>query len=190
LKLIIEKLTGAGYVYIGMDHFAKPGDELALALENHSLYRNFQGYSTRADAEVYAMGVTSISQLRNVYAQNTKDTGTYGDELAAGRIPTHVGFRLDDDDKLRRHVITELMCNSRIIKADVEKRFGIEFDSYFAESIAKLDEFVRDGLMVVSPDRLTVLEPGRLVIRNIAMSFDRYLDHGSDGGKPAYSRTV
>ncbi|MEJ2721954.1 MAG: oxygen-independent coproporphyrinogen III oxidase, partial [bacterium] len=86
LKLTIEKLTGAGYVYIGMDHFAKPGDELTRALENHSLYRNFQGYSTHADAEVYAMGVTSISQLRNVYAQNTKDTGTYARELTAGRI--------------------------------------------------------------------------------------------------------
>jgi oxygen-independent coproporphyrinogen-3 oxidase len=190
LKLIIEKLTGAGYVYIGMDHFAKPGDELALALKNHSLYRNFQGYSTRADAEVYAMGVTSISQLRNVYAQNARDTNTYGKELAEGRIPTRVGYRLDDDDKLRRSVITELMCNNRIIKSDFEREFGINFDTYFAEALAKLDGFVSDRLMVVSPERLTVLEAGRLVIRNIAMVFDRYLDDGDAGDKPAYSRTV
>ncbi|UCH84831.1 MAG: coproporphyrinogen III oxidase, partial [Candidatus Latescibacterota bacterium] len=136
------------------------------------------------------MGITSISQLRNVYAQNTKDTKKYGKEIAAGRIPTHVGYQLDDDDKLRRHVITELMCNNRIIKADVEKRFGIHFDTYFAGSLAKLDEFVRDQLLTVSADRLTVHEAGRLVIRNIAMVFDRYLDEEQDGGKPTYSRTV
>ncbi|UCG51603.1 MAG: oxygen-independent coproporphyrinogen III oxidase [Candidatus Latescibacterota bacterium] len=190
LKLIIEKLTGAGYVYIGMDHFAKPDDELALALENRSLYRNFQGYSTRADAEVYGMGVTSISQLRNVYAQNTKDTKIYGDELSQNRIPTHIGYRLSDDDKLRRHVITELMCNGVVVKSDVGDQYGIDFDAYFADSIAKLDEFVGDGLLTISPDRIEVQGAGRLVIRNIAMVFDRYLDQSGDGSKSTYSRTV
>jgi oxygen-independent coproporphyrinogen-3 oxidase len=190
LKLIIEKLTGAGYVYIGMDHFAKPEDELSRALEDHTLYRNFQGYSTRADAEVYAMGVTSISQLRNVYAQNMKDTKTYIEMLDKGEIPTHVGYRLDDDDKLRRYVITELMCNNRVIKNRVKDRFGVDFDSYFTESLAKLDEFVRDGVVTLSPEKLQVQESGRLVIRNIAMAFDRYLDRDQDGKKPIYSRTV
>ncbi len=190
LKLIIERLTGAGYVYIGMDHFARPEDELAHALRNGSLYRNFQGYSTHADAEVYAMGVTSISQLRNVYAQNTKDTATYAEMLGRGLLPTHVGYRLDDDDKIRRHVIAEIMCNSRVDKADVAGRFGVEFDSYFAGSLAKLGAFVRDGLLSLRTDRLEVHEAGRLVIRNIAMAFDRYLDKDQGDGKPVYSRTV
>ncbi len=190
LKLIIEKLTSAGYVYIGMDHFAKPNDELALALDDHTLYRNFQGYSTRAEAEVYAMGLTSISQLRNVYAQNTKDTKTYMEMLDNGGIPTQVGYRLDDDDKLRRYVITELMCNNRVLKDIVKDRFGVDFDTYFAESLSKLDEFIQDGIVTLSSDRLQVQEAGRLVIRNIAMAFDRYLDRDQDGKKPIYSRTV
>jgi len=190
LKLIIEELTGAGYVYIGMDHFARPEDELSRALENHSLYRNFQGYSTRAEAEVYAMGITSISQLQNVYAQNAKDIESYNEMIDDGQIPTHVGYRLDDDDKIRRYVITELMCNNRILKEDVKSRYGIDFDTYFSESINKLDEFVKDGLLTLSPDRLQVHETGRLVIRNIAMAFDRYLDSDQGGKKPIYSRTV
>jgi oxygen-independent coproporphyrinogen-3 oxidase len=190
LKLIIEKLTAAGYVYIGMDHFARPEDELARALRNRSLYRNFQGYSTRADAEVYAMGVTSISQLRNVYAQNTKDTATYAGMLNRGLIPTHVGYRLDEDDQVRRYVITEIMCNSRVVKAEVADKFGVEFDSYFAGPLAKLGEFVGDGLVSLEKDRLEVHEAGRLVIRNIAMAFDRYLGDESCDGKPVFSRTV
>jgi oxygen-independent coproporphyrinogen-3 oxidase len=190
LKLIIETLTSAGYVYIGMDHFAKPGDELARALADHTLYRNFQGYSTRANAEVYAMGVTSISQLKNVYAQNTKDTAAYAGMLERGLVPTQVGYRLDDDDKIRRYVITEIMCNSRVIKSEVTERFGVDFDSYFASSTAKLDEFVRDGLVSLRPDRLQVHGAGRLVIRNVAMAFDRYLEAQGGDKNPVYSRTV
>jgi oxygen-independent coproporphyrinogen-3 oxidase len=190
LKLIIETLTSAGYVYIGMDHFAKPGDELARALADRTLYRNFQGYSTRANAEVYAMGVTSISQLRSAYAQNTKDTALYAAMLDRGSIPTQVGRRLDEDDKVRRYVITEIMCNSRVVKTEVAARFGVDFDSYFASSTAKLDEFVRDGLLSLHPDRLEVHEAGRLVIRNVAMAFDRYLDAQAGDKKPLYSRTV
>jgi oxygen-independent coproporphyrinogen-3 oxidase len=190
LKAVIERLTGAGYVYIGMDHFAKPGDELTLAMEAHTLHRNFQGYTTHRDADIYAMGVTSISQLKNVYAQNIKDEPEYLQRLDGGELPTHLGCRLDDDDQIRRHVITELMCNNRVVKADVEERFGIEFDSYFQESLKKIKPFVDEGLMSVSDGRLEVMEAGRLVIRNIAMGFDRYLDDNSTGLGQKYSRTV
>ncbi|MFQ5510312.1 MAG: oxygen-independent coproporphyrinogen III oxidase [Candidatus Krumholzibacteriia bacterium] len=190
LKMVIDRLTGAGYVYIGMDHFAKPGDELSAALEDHSLHRNFQGYSTHAELEIYAMGVSSISQLRNVYAQNRKTIKEYKTEISNGNLPIFAGCRLDDDDQLRRYVITELMCNSRVVKSHVEGRYGVDFDDYFADSLARLDKFVDDGLVSRLPDRLQVHENGRLVIRNIAMEFDRYLQEGSDGGQQIYSRTV
>ena len=190
LKLVIERLTEAGYVYIGMDHFAKPEDELARALEEKTLYRNFQGYSTRAGTEVYALGVTSISQLNNVYAQNVKHTREYEALLDEGRLPTMVGYRLTEDDHIRRYVITEIMCNSHILKKDVQQRFGVDFDSYFPDVYEKLEPFVADGLVDFHPDRIEVHEPGRLVIRNIAMAFDAYLEQDEKKEQPIYSRTV
>lgn len=190
LKLIIDRLTEAGYVYIGMDHFAKPDDELTQALKDHTLYRNFQGYSTYAEAEIYAMGITSISQLNSMYAQNAKGMKEYKQALDEGSIPTHVGYRLNEDDQLRRYVIIELMCNNRVLKSEVWDRFGIDFDEYFSSSIEKLDEFIEDELVVLHPDRLQVTEPGRLVIRNIAMAFDAYLGENQAAEKPIYSRTV
>ena len=190
LKLIIDKLTESGYVYIGMDHFAKPEDELTKALNDHTLYRNFQGYSTYAEAEIYAMGITSISQLNSMYAQNSKGMKKYKQALDQGNIPTHVGYRLNDDDKLRRFVIIELMCNNRVLKPEVWDRFGVDFDEYFSDSIEKLDEFIQDGLIILQPDRLQITEPGRLVIRNIAMVFDAYLGENQLAEKPVYSMTV
>ncbi len=190
LKLVIERLTEAGYVYIGMDHFAKPEDELARALEDKSLYRNFQGYSTRAGAEVYAMGVTAISQLTNVYAQNVKHIKEYEVLLDKGQLPTMVGYQLTEDDHIRRYVITEIMCNSRILKAAVKERYGVDFDSYFADVYEKLTPFVEDGLVSFHPEGIEVHESGRLVIRNIAMAFDAYLERDEKQGQPIYSRTV
>ena len=189
LKMIIERLTKSGYVYIGMDHFAKPEDDLTKALNDHTLYRNFQGYSTYADTEVYAMGITAISQLHNVNAQNVKGIKEYKQMLDVGKIPTHVGYRLHDDDKIRRFVITELMCNNRIVKSEVWERFGVNFDAYFTDSIERLGEFIEDGLVQAFPDRVQVTEEGRLVIRNIAMAFDAYLE-SAQPEKPVYSRTV
>ncbi len=190
LKMVIERLTDNGYVYIGMDHFAKPEDELAQALRDHTLYRNFQGYTTRAGAEVYALGITAISQLNRVYAQNVKTTREYYQLLDNGNIPTLVGYRLNKDDQIRRYVITELMCNSRVIKAEVEQRFGIDFDSYFRESLQQLEEFIQDGLLSLLPERIQIHQAGRLVIRNIAMAFDRYLKEDQRKTQPLYSRTV
>ncbi len=190
LKMVIDRLTAAGYVYIGMDHFAKPGDELSIALEDHTLHRNFQGYSTHAELEIYAMGVSSISQLRHVYVQNRKTINEYKADIRNGGLPAFSGCRLDDDDQLRRYVITQLMCNSRVVKSEVQQKYAVDFDDYFGEALARLDEFVDDGLVSRLPDRLQVHEKGRLIIRNIAMIFDRYLQDGHDGKKQIYSRTV
>lgn len=190
LKLVIECLTEAGYVYIGMDHFARPEDELSRALEEKTLYRNFQGYSTRAGAEVYALGVTSISQLSSVYAQNVKTTPQYEQMLDDGSIPTMLGYRLSEDDKIRRYVITEIMCNNRVLKVEVSRRFGIEFDDYFPDAEERLETFILDGLVSCHPDRIEVHDAGRLVVRNIAMEFDAYLEKDRQREKPIYSRTV
>lgn len=190
LKLVIERLTEAGYVYIGMDHFARAEDDLAVALRRRALHRNFQGYTTHGEAEIYAMGITSISQLANAYAQNVKTEREYAARLAGAELPTVVGYRLDADDQVRRYVITELMCNNRITKADVESRFGVRFDAYFESSIARMEEFVHDGLVRISDESVDVSEAGRLVIRNIVMAFDRYLGDGSGEEQPRYSRTV
>lgn len=190
LKLIIDRLTEAGYAYIGMDHFAKPGDELTKALRERTLHRNFQGYSTRAEADMFAMGVTSISKLAGAYAQNLKSLAAYEAALNEGRLPTAIGLKFSHDDLLRQHVITEIMCNNRILKRDVEQKFSIAFDSYFADVPEKLNEFVLDGLVSLQPDRIEVGEAGRLVIRNIAMAFDAYLKHEASQEKPIYSRTV
>ena len=190
LELINNQLTDAGYVSIGMDHFAKPDDELALAMQERSLYRNFQGYSTHSQAEVYAMGVTSISQLNHAYAQNTKTTKAYEQFLDEGKLPTVLGYKLSHDDQIRRHVITEMMCNNRILKNDVEERFQIDFDAYFPDIPEKLEEYMLDGLLVIEPEKIEVNEAGRLVIRNIAMAFDAYLQETSTANKPIYSRTV
>jgi oxygen-independent coproporphyrinogen-3 oxidase len=189
-KMVIERLTGAGYTYIGMDHFAKDDDDMTKALRERTLHRNFQGYTTHASAEIYAMGITAISQLDGVYAQNVKSIPEYQDRLAARELPTQIGCKLDDDDQLRRYVITEIMCNNRVLKSEVAERFGVDFDDYFRDAFPKLDEFVKDGLVSFLDDRLQVSEEGRLVIRNVAMAFDRYLEDGQADSTQKFSRTV
>jgi oxygen-independent coproporphyrinogen-3 oxidase len=189
LKLAIERLAGAGYAYLGMDHFAKPDDDLTVAARNGVLHRNFQGYTTHGDAEIYAMGMSSISQLRNVYAQNEKAEKVYRERVDGGELPIRVGYRLTDDDHLRRFVIMQIMCNGVVHKDAVKKRFGVDFDKYFAGSIEQLNEFVADRLVELRPDRLQISDEGRLVIRNIAMAFDAHL-HKDRGTGPKFSRTV
>ncbi len=190
LKLVIDRLTEAGYVFIGMDHFAKPDDELSKALFEHTLYRNFQGYSTLAGTEVLAMGVTAISQLHGAYAQNVKSIKEYEKMVDEGRLPTEVGIKLNEDDLVRKYVITEIMCNNRVFKDRVAEQFGVDFDRYFAADFPKLQEFVENGLVEFLPDRLQISQEGRLVIRNIAMAFDAYLEKDRQKDKPIYSRTV
>jgi oxygen-independent coproporphyrinogen-3 oxidase len=189
LKMTIEKLTEAGYIYIGMDHFAKPDDELAIAQREKTLYRNFQGYSTRAGADLYAFGMSAISQFQNIYAQNYKELKDYYSRIDEGKFPTAVGYRMSQDDIIRKHVIMRLMCDMELTKSEVEEKFNIKFDDYFADSIQKLNEFVEDGLVELSGDKIKVSLMGRLVIRNIAMCFDAYIDKMMKE-KPIFSRTV
>jgi oxygen-independent coproporphyrinogen-3 oxidase len=189
LKMTIEKLTKAGYVYIGMDHFAKPDDELAIAQREKTLYRNFQGYSTRAGADLYAFGMSAISQFQNIYAQNYKELKDYYLRIDEGKFPTAVGYRMSQDDMIRKHVIMRLMCDMELTKSEVEEKFNIKFDDYFADSIQKLNEFVEDGLVELSGDKIKVSLMGRLVIRNIAMCFDAYIDKMMKE-KPIFSRTI
>lgn len=188
LKLTIEKLTEAGYVFIGMDHFAKPGDELAIALREKKLYRNFQGYSTHAGTDLYAMGITAISQLQNVYAQNFKTEKEYFDSINNEKLPIARGYRLTDDDILRREVITNLMCNFELDFKMIEDKYKINFKDYFAWGLSNLIEMENDELVSVKDNKIEITPMGKLLIRNIAMNFDAYIERKEDTAK--YSRTV
>lgn len=190
LKLIIERITSEGYIYIGMDHFAKPNDELALALESRTLHRNFQGYTTKSGTEVFSMGISSISQLYGAYAQNTKNMQEYKKMLDEGKLPVVRGIKLSQDDIIRRYVINQLMCNSYLDKSLFYNRFGYEFDDYFSNEILDLDEFVNDLLLVHNSDSIRITERGRLVLRNIAMVYDNYLPNDLKRTAQIYSRTV
>ena len=189
LKRTIETLTANGYEYIGMDHFAKPDDELTIAQKEKTLYRNFQGYSTKAGADLYGFGMSSISHFQNIYAQNVKTLPEYYKALDAGNLATHVGYRMTEDDHIRKHVIMRLMCDLELEKGAVEEEFDIDFDEYFDSSLQMLDEFVDDGLVTIALDRIRIVGAGRLLLRNIAMCFDAYLDT-SKAKTPMYSRTV
>jgi oxygen-independent coproporphyrinogen-3 oxidase len=189
LKRTIERLTEAGYVYIGMDHFARPDDELAVAQNAKTLYRNFQGYSTRVGCDLYAFGVSGISQLQNVYAQNLKEMPSYYQRLNSGQLATSRGYKLTDDDHLRRHVIMRLMCDMSLDKREVEDKFAIAFDDYFAEALLRLEEFRNDDLLSLDAQTIQITPFGRLFIRNVAMAFDAYLDK-NPSTRNIYSRTV
>ncbi len=188
LKMSTEKLTRAGYVFIGMDHFAKPDDELALALEGKKLYRNFQGYSTHAGADLYAMGITSISQFGRIYAQNIKNEKKYHAVLDQGILPTTKGYYLNDDDLLRRHVIVKLMCDFELDFTSIENEFNIDFETYFSRGLDNLDEMIADNLLSIENKILKITKMGRFLIRNIAMNFDGYIERKEDNAR--YSRTV
>ncbi len=188
LKVTIEKLTGAGYVFIGMDHFAKPDDELSIALREKKLYRNFQGYSTHAGAHLYAFGITSISQLPKVYAQNARTEKEYYRAIDEGRPATIRGYRLTDDDLLRREVIMRLMCDFELDTHAIERQFGIRFQEYFAWGMENLREMIDDGLVWFEDGMLHVSEMGRLLIRNIALNFDGFIERKQDPMR--YSRTI
>ncbi|WP_321783354.1 oxygen-independent coproporphyrinogen III oxidase [Paraburkholderia sp. J94] len=187
LQLVVEQLTDAGYVYIGMDHFALPTDELARAQAKRTLHRNFQGYSTRADCDLIGFGASSIGKVGDVYAQNAKELPAYGAAIDAGRLAISRGVRLSADDRLRRDIITELMCNLELRFDEFEAAYGVRFLSAFAPELERLRGFEADGLVARSSNRLEVLPAGRMFVRNIAMVFDRYL-----GTQPMerFSRTV
>jgi oxygen-independent coproporphyrinogen III oxidase len=185
----IDRLSAAGYEYIGMDHFARPDDELARAQRNGTLHRNFQGYSTKAGSDMYGLGMSAISHFGTNYAQNAKTLPEYYRSINEGKFATSVGYRMTPDDQLRKFVIMRLMCDLGLDTVDTGKRFEINFDSYFRDSLEKLQPLIEDGLVTSAPGFLSVTSPGRLFLRNIAMCFDAYLEE-SPQRKPLYSRTV
>ena len=175
LENTIHQLTEAGYVYIGMDHFAKPDDELAVAQRDGTLYRNFQGYSTHSDCDLVGLGVTSIGMVGDSYSQNVKTLEEYYDHIDNGRMPIMRGITLTADDKLRRDVITRLICHFTLDKKTVEQKFNIAFDDYFATELEQLKPMANDGLVRLEAGRIDVEPVGHLLIRNICMVFDKYL---------------
>lgn len=175
LQDTIATLTGAGYQFIGMDHFALPDDELAVAQRNGVLHRNFQGYTTQGDCDLLGLGVSAISMIGDCYAQNQKELKKYYASVDEQREALWKGVSLDADDLLRREVIKSLICNFQLDMQDIEQRFGVEFKIYFAEDIGLLQTFINDELVTVDERYIQVTLKGRLLIRNICMCFDKYL---------------
>ena len=175
LQMIGRKLTEAGYVYIGMDHFAKPDDELAVAQREGHLYRNFQGYSTHSDCDLVGLGITAIGRVGDAYIQNVKELDAYDLAVNQGKLPVFKGIALSDDDLVRRAVITQLICHFNLDFNAIEQQFTINFADYFARELQALEAMQADGLLVVSAEGIKVLSVGRLLIRNICMVFDKYL---------------
>ena len=188
LQYAVQRLTEAGYVFIGMDHFAKPDDELAIALREGFLQRNFQGYSTYADYDLLAIGVSSIGKIGSTYEQNEKDIEAYYAALDAGRLPIMRGYQLNHDDILRRTIIQDLMCRFALDFQVYQDTFGIPFVQYFATELADLARMEQQGLVKLKSNGLKVTPKGRIVIRNIAMVFDYHLRHKETTAK--YSQTV
>ncbi len=189
----IDAFTGAGYRQLGMDHFAVPEDELARAVDNRRLSRNFMGYTVQSARDTVGVGISAIGDVQGAYAQNGKQLPEYFAAVTAGRFPIERGRRLDADDLLRRHVITEIMCNFHLDVRDVERRFGIVFRDYFARELTRLtgpESPAAHGLVTVTEEALDVTPRGRLFVRNVCMVFDRYLEAMQKSDKTAFSRTV
>jgi oxygen-independent coproporphyrinogen III oxidase len=189
-QLIHERLADAGYLNIGMDHYAKPEDEMVKAQREKTLWRNFQGYTTHKDCDIYAFGVSSISQTPEVYMQNEKNLKRYQEIVASGHLPVERGLRVSRDDRVRREAITRVMCDLELDTAAFGREWDIDFDSYFAEAMAELPALAADGLVGLQPGRIVVTDLGRLFLRNIAMCFDAYLRQASQDQQPRYSRTA
>ena len=188
LQYAVRRLDAEGYVFIGMDHFAKPDDELAVALREGRLQRNFQGYSTYADCDLVAVGVSAIGKVGDTYSQNERDIQKYYAALDAGQLPVMRGYHLDRDDLLRRNIIQDLMCRFALDFADYAAETEVPFARYFAAELADLQQLAQLGLLKISDNRIEVSAKGRFLIRNIAMVFDRYLRHSETRTK--YSQTV
>ena len=190
LQLAIEKLTAAGYVYVGMDHFALPDDDLATAQERGGLHRNFMGYTTHADSDLIGLGVSAISHIGDSYSQNPRDLPSWQIALDEGRLPVFRGMRLGEDDQLRADLIQALMCQGEVPVRALERRYAIRFEEYFASALQKLQELQDDGLVEVQPDRIRATSRGRLLLRNIAMCFDAYLEQPAAVAAPRFSRAI
>lgn len=190
LQLAITRLTAAGYGYVGMDHFALPDDDLAIAQSRGSLHRNFMGYTTHADSDLIGLGVSAISHIGDSYSQNPRDLPSWQAALDEGRLPVFRGMHMDEDDLLRADLVQALMCQGEIPIPALERRYAIDFHEYFADALERLQPLVDDGLATVDDTRIAATSRGRLLLRNIAMCFDRYLDQPASVAMPRFSRTI
>lgn len=186
----IHQLTGGGYRYIGLDHFARPEDEISRAQDDRTLHRNFQGYTTKAGCDLYAMGVSSITGLEDAYAQNWRDLPHYYESVDGGRWPTMRGMRVSEEDKLRRSVINRILCHTVVVKSEIERDFGIDFDEHFAAELPQLQDLELDGLVRLNKENIEVAPLGRIFIRNVAMAFDAYLNKPAAARTQVFSRTL
>ena len=192
LELAITRLSAAGYEYIGMDHFALPDDDLAMAQARGSLHRNFMGYTTHADSDLVGLGVSAISHVGDTFSQNPRDLPSWQIAIDEGRLPVFRGMRLDEDDVIRADLIQQLMCQGEIRISALERRHAIVFREYFAEALEQLAPLEADGLVRVEDARIRATARGRLLLRNIAMCFDRYLTPApvEAGTRPRFSRAI
>ncbi|HEX8871432.1 MAG TPA: oxygen-independent coproporphyrinogen III oxidase [Candidatus Acidoferrum sp.] len=184
------KFLEAGYLYIGMDHFAKANDELAVSQRNRTLHRNFQGYTTKAGADLYGMGITAISGIQGTYAQNHRDIPSWEKAVCEHGVATMRGYHLSQDDIIRREVISRLLCHTVIVKDEISRQFGIDFDSYFAPELEALRTPQEDGLVLVNAAEIRTAWLGRIFIRNLAMIFDPYLEKQQLAARPLFSKTL
>jgi oxygen-independent coproporphyrinogen III oxidase len=184
------KFLEAGYLYIGMDHFSKENDELAVSQRNRTLHRNFQGYTTKAGADLYGMGITAISGIQQVYAQNFRDIPSWEKAVNERGIATMRGYHLSQDDVIRREVISRLLCHTVIVKDEISRQFGINFDEYFAPELERLKTPQEDGLVAMNNKEIRTAWLGRIFIRNLAMVFDPYLEKQQLAARPLFSKTL
>jgi oxygen-independent coproporphyrinogen III oxidase len=184
------KFLEAGYLYIGMDHFAKPDDELAVSQRNRTLHRNFQGYTTKAGADLYGMGITAISGIQDTYGQNFRDIPAWEKAVNERGIATMRGYRLSKDDLIRREVISRLLCHTVIVKDEISRQFAIDFDGYFAPELDRFKTPQADGLVAINDQEIRATWLGRIFIRNLAMLFDPYLEKQQLAARPLFSKTL
>jgi oxygen-independent coproporphyrinogen-3 oxidase len=192
LQLAIEKLTDAGYLHIGMDHFARPDDDLAIAQAAGSLQRNFMGYTTHAACDLIGLGVSAISHIGDSFSQNPRELPAWEHSIDSGQLPVWRGLELSLDDRLRADVIQQLMCNAVIDTASIEHRYELDFNNYFAAALPRLAQLAADGLVEITPRRIAATSRGRLLLRIIAMCFDNYLENAAHAAqsRPRYSRVI
>ncbi len=188
LQNTIQKLTDAGYVYVGMDHFAKPDDELVKAQQTGGLHRNFQGYTTHGECDLVGMGVSSIGKVCDVYNQNAKDLESYYKGIDAGHLPIIRGLTLGFDDRLRREVIQRLICDFKLDFKAIERGYRISFKPYFSQELEQFEPMKQDGLIAMDADSIRILPAGRLLVRNVCMVFDASLR--KQAGEQRFSRVI
>jgi oxygen-independent coproporphyrinogen-3 oxidase len=187
-RMALSRFQGAGYAYIGMDHFARPEDELARARRDRTLHRNFQGYTTKAGTDLLGLGMSAISSVQDAYFQNRRENAAYLAGVEQDGAATFRGFRLSADDRVRRRVIQNLLCHGVVLKGEIEEEFSLRFDAYFSDALERLLPCADDGLVEITHDRVAATPLGRIFLRNLAMPFDAYLAPAAE--RPVFSRTL